>query len=123
MKSKAALEAEIKSLQAELRQAKLPNQRLLDHIEEERARHSVLITQDNALIHLLEEILQIEVHAIESPTYARWEDRKIVWGFFQLPDREELHRNESLSEGYRAVWAIEQEVRRMRKEDKGERLV
>jgi hypothetical protein len=117
--TKAELYAEIEAQQKEIIALKRHQQRLIDQREEIAAQLSTLVSQDNAFIHLIEEMLNIKVYSIEIPKYARWEDRKTVWSFCQLPDGEELHQNESLPEGYRHIWDIEQDVRRMRNEDMG----
>lgn len=117
MSTKAELQSKVERLQREIAALKRHQQRLIDQREEIAAQFSVLASQDNALMHLLDEVFNIEVRPVEVPRGVRWEDRHIVWGFFQRPDGEELHQNESLSEGYRHIWEIEQEVRRMRAED------
>jgi cell division septum initiation protein DivIVA len=116
--TKDDLQKEVEQLKKEIAGYKLSLQRQIDQKQELAAQWSVLASQDNALMHLIGEMLNIEVKQVDGlPKGARWEDRKVMWGFYQIPDGEELHRNEILSEGYRAIWNIEQEVRQMRKED------
>lgn len=104
MTTKAEMQAEIERLKTEKAALQEQVKDLKRDVEGEKRDRDQLIAQGNALLGLLDEILQIKVHSVGH-------SKPIMWGFFDKVTGQELHRNESLAEGYRYIWNIDERER------------
>lgn len=108
--TKAKLQEEIERLKSEKDALQKQVKDLSWEVEDEKKRWTELVTQDNALLNLLDEVLRIKVAGT-----IKGENRAIVWTFSDTGTGQALHQNESLPDGFRSVW----DMRRMRREDEG----